>query len=109
LGVGRSESDLHPNAQRPTPNAQHPLLPTAPTLDAVLTASVSSDPGKEDYIRVRLRWEPGDGPGAGRWLSEPVLGKSALIATMVEADGMLIIPEGVEGIEAGETVRVELF
>jgi molybdopterin molybdotransferase len=58
---------------------------------------------------VRLRWEPGDGPGAGRWLSEPVLGKSALIATMVEADGMLIIPEGVEGIEAGETVRVELF
>jgi molybdopterin molybdotransferase len=75
----------------------------------VLTANVSSDPGKEDYIRVRLRWETGDGPDAGHWLAEPVLGKSALIATMVEADGILLIPEGVEGIEAGVTVRVELF
>jgi molybdopterin molybdotransferase len=92
-----------------TPEHPNTLLPSAPTLDAVLTANVSSDPGKEDYIRVRLRWETDDGPGAGRWLAEPVLGKSALIATMVEADGILLIPEGVEGIEAGVTVRAELF
>jgi len=54
-------------------------------------------------VRVRLRPE-----GGGYW-AEPVLGKSALIATMVEADGMVVIPEGVEGLEAGERVPVVLF
>jgi molybdopterin molybdotransferase len=80
-----------------------PLLPTSPTLDARLAVNVASEAGKEDYVRVRLRRE------GQETVAEPVLGKSALIATMVEADGMVIIPEGVEGVEAGALVRVELF
>jgi molybdopterin molybdotransferase len=91
----RSSSFEHPTLQ--------PLLPASPTVDAVLLANVSSDTGKEDFIRVRLCFD-GD-----QYLAEPVLGKSALIATMVEADGMVIIPEGVEGLEAGTQVRVVLF
>jgi len=78
-------------------------------VDAVLTSNVASEAGKEDYIRVRLRCEEGSTGEPARWVAEPVLGKSALIATMVEADGMVVIPEGVEGVEAGETVRVVLF
>ena len=72
-------------------------------LEACLTASVSSDAGKEDYVRVRLQYD------GRQYHAEPVLGKSALIATMVEADGMVIIPEGLEGLEAGEIVSVVLF
>jgi molybdopterin molybdotransferase len=102
LGVGGEERD--PNTRQPTPNTYPPLLPTSPTVPAVLSTNVASDPGKEDYVRVRLRWAGDDG-----WQAEPVLGKSALIATMVEADGMVVISEGVEGLEAGESVIVELF
>jgi molybdopterin molybdotransferase len=107
-GVHHPQSSADDSAGHRTPNAE-PLLPTAPCLVAVLAANVASDPGKEDYVRVRLRWESVDGPDGGLWVAEPVLGKSALIATMVEADGMVVVPEGVEGIEAGETVAVELF
>lgn len=95
-------------AQHPIPNSA-PLLPTAPMVSARLTANISSDPGKEDYVRVRLHYEPAAPPCAGHWLADPVLGKSALIATMVEADGIVVIPEGVEGLEAGESVPVVLF
>jgi molybdopterin molybdotransferase len=80
-----------------------PLLPTVPTVDACLSANISSDPGKEDYVRVRLSFD------GEQYHAAPVLGKSALIATMVEADGMVIVPEGVEGLESGEQVRVVLF
>jgi molybdopterin molybdotransferase len=100
FGVGSSART--PNTEHRTPNTD-PLLPTTPTVEARLTANVSSDPGKEDYIRVRLQYD------GTEYLAEPVLGKSALIATMVEADGMVIIPEGVEGLEAGERVAVVLF
>jgi molybdopterin molybdotransferase len=103
-GVG---SDLPtPDSRYPTPDA---LLPTNATLAATLAANVASDAGKEDYVRVRLRHEGAACSDADGWLAEPVLGKSALIATMVEADGMVVIPEGIEGLEAGEPVFVELF
>src|SRR5262249_24077978 len=98
FGVGSDPSD----PSHPTPNPQ-PLLPASPTVQARLAANVASEAGKEDYVRVRLR-------GVGEELAaEPVVGKSALIATMVEADGMVIIPGGVEGIEGGERVSVVLF
>jgi len=70
---------------------------------AKLSTNFSSAPGREDYLRVRLV-ETADG-----FLAEPVLGKSALISTMVKADGTVKIPIGVEGLEAGEVVTVSLF
>jgi molybdopterin molybdotransferase len=70
---------------------------------ARMRTSFASDAGKEETMRVRLRLEEGV-----LW-AEPVLGKSALISTMVEADGKVVIPEGVEGLEAGEEVEVVLF
>ncbi len=70
---------------------------------AMMRTSCASDAGKEDYVRVRLREE------GGRLVAEPVMGKSALIMPLVQADGLVRIPEGVEGVEAGEAVTVELF
>ena len=73
------------------------------SVNAKLSTNFSSDPGREDYVRVRLV-ETEDG-----LIAEPVLGKSALISTMVKADGAVKIPIGVEGLEAGENVTVLIF
>jgi molybdopterin molybdotransferase len=70
---------------------------------AVMGSNYASDAGKEDYVRVRLRRD------GEQIVAEPVLGKSALIMPLVQADGLVVIPEGVEGVEAGETVTVEVY
>jgi molybdopterin molybdotransferase len=78
-------------------------LPRGPVVRATLTASCRSEAGKEDYVRVRLcRTDDG-------WLAEPLLGKSTLIRPMVEADGLVVIAENLEGLEAGAGVDVLLF
>lgn len=70
---------------------------------AKMKTSFASDAGKEDHLRVRLTEENGE-----RW-AEPVLGKSAFISTMIKAHGTVVVPERVEGLEAGEEVVVRLF
>jgi len=39
----------------------------------------------------------------------PILGKSTMISTIVKAHGNIMIPAGVEGIEANEEAIVCLF
>jgi molybdopterin molybdotransferase len=70
---------------------------------ATLSRNLASTPGREDFIRVRLRSE-----GEVLW-AEPVLGKSGLISTMVKADGLIRIPLNTEGLEKEEWVEVLLF
>jgi molybdopterin molybdotransferase len=70
---------------------------------ARLARNVSSAPGREDYIPVRLAEHDGQ-----LW-AEPVLGKSNLIYTLVNADGELRIPLDSNGLHQGEPVEVELF
>lgn len=78
-------------------------MPAQSSISAVMATSYASDAGKEDYVRVRLHRKE------GQVTATPLLGKSALITPLVQADGLVVIPEGVEGIEAGEPVTVELF
>ncbi len=78
-------------------------LPAGPRLRAILTRSYASDAGKEDYVRVRVTRE------GEAWRAEPLLGKSTLLMTLVEADGLVTVPQGVEGLEAGTEVEVRLF
>lgn len=73
------------------------------TLRARLSRSYASDAGKEDYVRVRLR------ASGGELVAEPLLGKSTLLATLVEADGLVTVADQVEGLETGEIVEVEPF
>jgi molybdopterin molybdotransferase len=74
-------------------------------LKAVLTRPIASAQGRRDYIRVRL-----DLPErAGEPLTAtPVLGKSGLITTLVMAEALVICPEDLEGLNAGQMVDIHL-
>ncbi len=70
------------------------------TTTARLTRNVHSKPGREDYVRVRLD-EDGN--------ATPILGKSGLLRTLLQAQGLLPIAADSEGIEAGADVTVWLL
>ncbi len=67
---------------------------------AVLSRNVASAQGRVDFIRVRLLDKE------GILFAEPILGKSALINTMVQADGLIEIGINIEGLEKGTEVEV---
>ena len=67
---------------------------------ARLTRNISSVQGRIDYVRVRLEKK-----SDGLW-AEPILGKSGLINTMVQADGLVAIGMNVEGLEKGDPAEV---
>ena len=79
------------------------LLAGIPPVRAVISRSLGSAPGREEYIFVKLQRKE------GRLLAEPILGKSGLLTPMVEADGLLRISLASEGIAAGDDVDVYLF
>ena len=74
-----------------------------PRVLARLTAGVRSADGREDHVRVRLEARPD-----GVWAT-PIPGVSAMISTMVWADGIMVVPAGSPGFAAGEAVEVRLF
>ena len=69
-------------------------------VEARLNRNIESASGREDYIRVRLI-RKGDALTA-----EPIFGKSGLISTLVEADGLLKIDVNVEGLYQDQIVKV---
>ncbi len=73
------------------------------TLPAVLSRNLASAQGRTDFVRVRLIQEP----SAGMLGAEPILGKSGLLHTMVQADGLVRIDANQEGLDAGTVVDVE--
>lgn len=73
------------------------------TVRARLARSISSGPGREEYVRVVLERSED-----GLW-ARPVFGPSGLINTLVKADGIIVIPADSIGIEAGADVEVRLF
>lgn len=72
-------------------------------VEAELSQNIESANGREDYIRVKLIEE------GGSLMARPVFGKSGLISTLVEADGLIRIDMNTEGLYQGERVRVMLF
>jgi molybdopterin molybdotransferase len=70
---------------------------------AKFSRNLSSAPGREEHIRVAL--EKRDD---GTW-AVPILGKSGLIRTLVDADGVVIIPLHKSGLYEGEEIEVQLF
>ncbi len=69
-------------------------------LIAQLSRNVSSTQGRADYVRVKLYQKD------GMLWAEPVLGKSGLINTMVNADGLIEIGLNTEGLDRGAMVEV---
>lgn len=74
-----------------------------PTSQAVLALNVASKPGREDFVPVRLARRD------GALRAEPIFGKSNLIYTLAQADGLVRVPLDLSGLYAGDTVEVVLF
>ena len=71
--------------------------------EAELTRNVESVSGREDYIRAKLTRD------GEKVLAEPIFGKSGLISTLVQADGLIRVDMNREGLYQGERVKVMLF
>jgi molybdopterin molybdotransferase len=72
-------------------------------IEAELARNIESASGRDDYIRVKLLKRD------GRYLAEPIFGKSGLISTLVEAQGLVKIDRKTEGLYQGQVVNVLLF
>ena len=68
------------------------------TIRARLTQNIPSARGREDYVRVSTR----EGEAT------PVFGKSGLLNTLVQSEGLVRVPASSEGFEVGEEVEVIL-
>ena len=74
-----------------------------PELKAQMTRKTVSPPGDDDYIRVVV------GRVGEKMLASPISRGAGVITSLVRADGLVVLPRGVQGVEAGEQVSVRLF
>ncbi|WP_433288945.1 molybdopterin biosynthesis protein [Pseudonocardia sp. CA-142604] len=74
-----------------------------PTTTARLARKLGSTAGMDDWVRVRL------GRVGGEVVATPLPRGAGVLTSLVRADGLLVVPAGVEGHHAGEHVRVELL
>lgn len=74
-----------------------------PSCRARLTEPIRSADGREDHVRVTLERRDGE------WWATPITGVSAMISTMVRAQGITVIPSRAPGFEAGEAIEVRLL
>lgn len=74
-----------------------------PGLPASLARNIASSPGRDDFVNVRLDKQH------GQYSAEPILGKSGLISTIAQADGVIHIPADKSGLYGGDAVEVTLI
>jgi len=70
--------------------------PDPVTIPATLAMNVPSTKGREDFLRVSLK----DG------IATPLFGKSGLLNTLANSDGVLRVPAESEGFEKGSRVEI---
>jgi molybdopterin molybdotransferase len=80
----------------------HEQLEPKHRIIARITRNVASAPGRDDFIRVKLLRRDGD------YWAEPIFGKSGLISTYLEADGIVHIGDMKSGLYGEDWVEVEL-
>ena len=74
-----------------------------PTETATLTRKIVSPAGDDDFVRVAV------GKVGEKLLAAPLSRGAGVITSLVQADGLALIPSGVQGLEAGEQVKVHLY
>jgi putative molybdopterin biosynthesis protein len=72
-------------------------------VEAALTRKITSPAGDDDYVRVVA------GRVGGRLLAAPLPRGAGVISSLARADGIVVIPRGTQGLEAGKLVRVRLY
>lgn len=70
---------------------------------ATLTRKIVSPPGDDDYVRVAV------GKVGDKLLAAPLSRGAGVITSLVQADGLALIPRGTQGLDAGESVKVHLY
>lgn len=73
------------------------------TITATLTRKVTSPPGDDDYMRVAV------GRVGERLLAAPLSRGAGVISSLVQADGLTVLPRGSQGMPAGAEVEVQLL
>ena len=74
-----------------------------PTETAILTRKIVSPAGDDDFVRVAV------GRVGDKLLAAPLSRGAGVITSLVQADGLALIPSGTQGMEAGEKVQVRLY
>ena len=74
-----------------------------PTEEAKLTRKITSPAGDDDFVRVAA------GMVGGTLLAAPLSRGAGVITSLVQADGLVLLPSGVQGMEAGGKVQVRLY
>jgi putative molybdopterin biosynthesis protein len=74
-----------------------------PTETAILTRKIVSPAGDDDFVRVAV------GKVGDKLLAAPLSRGAGVITSLVQADGLALIPSGVQGLDAGEKVKVHLY
>jgi len=70
---------------------------------ATLTRPVVSGLKYQEFVRVRM------GSVGGKLMASPLSRGSGVVSSFMKADGILEVPQGAEGFEAGEEVNVRLL
>jgi putative molybdopterin biosynthesis protein len=73
------------------------------TETATLTRKLVSPAGDDDFVRVVV------GKVGEKLLAAPLSRGAGVITSLVQADGLALIPSGTQGIEAGEKIQVRLY
>lgn len=76
---------------------------SARMVDAVIARPVASRMGVNEFLRMKL------GRVGDRLIATPTGRGAGAVMSLVEADGIAMIPAGSEGAGAGETISVELL
>ena len=74
-----------------------------PTETATLTRKLVSPAGDDDFVRVVV------GKVGDKLLAAPLSRGAGVITSLVQADGLALVPSGTQGIEAGEKIQVRLY
>lgn len=74
-----------------------------PVISAQFTRKTVSPPGDDDYVRVVV------GKVGEKTLAAPIARGAGVITSLVRADGLVVLPRGAQGVEAGEAVSVRLM
>ncbi len=74
-----------------------------PVLEAVITRKIASPGGDDEYVRVVV------GEVGGRLLASPLSRGAGAITSLSQADGVVVIPRGEQGLEPGQKAQVRLL
>ncbi|HYB68092.1 MAG TPA: gephyrin-like molybdotransferase Glp [Candidatus Acidoferrales bacterium] len=75
-----------------------------PLSRARLTRRIATTLGRKNFVRVHVLQKDND------FFAEPISARgSSLISTMTRANGYVVVPENVEGLEEGDIVSVHMF